>query len=61
MIYSQDKAKRRSFIVTVPVWTQGGRDVTLRLLREALNESFTFGDPETPSEKTTVRPYKETK
>lgn len=50
----QDPSKRRSFIVTVPSWTKGGRDITLRLLREALEESIHFGMAETKAQKVVI-------
>lgn len=59
---SQHPTKRRKFVVSVPVWTDGntGRDVTLSLLRETLNESFTFGvDSDEKHWKPTVTPLKE--
>lgn len=58
MALSLNERKRRSFIVTVPVWidSHSGRDATLTLLRETMAESFSFGDPENDRQKATVRP-----
>lgn len=50
----QDSSKRRSFIVTVPSWSKEGRDITLKLLRDALEESLHFGMADTKAEKVVI-------